>query len=435
MTRMWPVRPAPMEGETFSSWFTRLAAGNGLRPKELYSLCVPGGSLSDLDRHADQVLLHVLAEHTGIASEHIQACTFRALAGRAFEQDEDGRNTLPWLPPAGRFNGKRCFGQQACPICLTTDHTPFLRLPWRFGFVTCCPVHTVLLVDRCPDCQAPLSTLQQHTTGFRCWACGSHPKTWRPEPLIVKDSGAVQDGWLNIIHTGWTALGKYGPVYSFVALEILALVARLLTGGEHAYPLRSWVAKHWDGPEVSPSTIPRVRDTALLPPHSRTIIVAMANWLMQDWPMRFIDAGKAAGLASSHIRKRHNERQPFAFADPIYWHLHAEQRTGDREEIRSARQVLSARGETASYRNMVEMVGTRLTAITEVAEPTVIGAAWGKGRYWKLDGVSAEVKAAAREAAHKAGLGVGQWIDLILRDELKIVWNGQRSNQRNFRSG
>lgn len=58
-------------------------------------------------------------------------------------------------------------------------------------------------------------------------------------------------------------------------------------------------------------------------------------------------------------------------------------------------------------------------AFSELADPVLPNAApWGKGRYWKLDGVSSEVKKAARQAAHRAGEGVGPWLDGLLRREL-----------------
>jgi hypothetical protein len=39
-------------------------------------------------------------------------------------------------------------------------------------------------------------------------------------------------------------------------------------------------------------------------------------------------------------------------------------------------------------------------------------------RYWKLDGVSLEVRQAARVEAARAGESVGGWIDHVLRDVL-----------------
>lgn len=77
------------------------------------------------------------------------------------------------------------------------------------------------------------------------------------------------------------------------------------------------------------------------------------------------------------------------------------------------------RGQPATARNLISLIGAKPAALASIAEPAVVGAApWGKGRYWKLDGVSPEVKEAARGAAHRAGEGVGSWLDALLRREL-----------------
>ncbi|TAN53077.1 MAG: hypothetical protein EPN26_07300, partial [Rhodospirillales bacterium] len=63
----WPVRPAILPGEAFSSWFARLAVGNGLRPEELYRVYLPGAYLCgrDLDRFACESLIEFLSQRTG----------------------------------------------------------------------------------------------------------------------------------------------------------------------------------------------------------------------------------------------------------------------------------------------------------------------------------------------------------------------------------
>ncbi|MFC7333150.1 TniQ family protein [Rhodocista pekingensis] len=421
-SRLWPGRPAPLQGESFSSWFVRVAGANGHRPRELYRVCMPAGDRSppDLDRHADPLLIRDLAEATGIPVGSISGGTFDQFAGMAFERDEDGRNVLPWLPPAGRYAGKRCFGQQVCPRCLAEDPVPHLRLTWRLGVMTKCPKHGTLLLDRCPECREPIAVLRQDgRSAFFCWSCGSAVRAWRAG-LPPVDIQPVQATWMEIVSRGWTKLGAYGPVYSFAALEILALLMRLLAGGQHAYPLRAWVGERAPGACVPPTAIPRVRDLAHLAPAPRSILLMMADWLMQDWPHRFVAAGRSVGLATSHIRRRHGDTAPFAFAHAVDWHLNAAQRTGTRAEIERAKEILTERGVSPTCRNLVELVGTKLTAIEELAEPASDGAPWGKGRYWKLDGVSPEVKEAARTAAHRAGEGVGPWLDALLRERLNL---------------
>ncbi|CAO3425931.1 TniQ family protein [Azospirillum argentinense] len=153
---LWPWRPALLPDETFSSWFARLAAGNGLYPDELYRLVKPGAHPRprDLDRYVEPDLQTTLAERTGVDSEALRQAAFTRWAGLVFKEDDN-----------------------------------FARAPQ----------------DALPDTSAP----ERHQQ------------------------------LLNITAAGWTSLGAYGPVYSFVYFRVLMLVFRLLATGRHADLLRS----------------------------------------------------------------------------------------------------------------------------------------------------------------------------------------------------
>jgi hypothetical protein len=293
-----PGRPALLPDESLSSWFARTARANGLRPAELYRIVQPGGDRHphDLDRHADAPLLHLVATKTGLNADDLSHATFRRWAGAVFESD-DGLGKLPWLAPAGREGGLRCFGQQLCPWCLAVDSEPYLRLTWRLGFVTTCPKHDRLLLDRCGACGEPYSVLRQDArSGISCPACGVDARTLTADTPPVA-SISVQEEWLRTIKAGWRSMGSYGLVYSFAALQILSVLTRLLAGGRHAHALRGWIAGQAPGLAVPPETIPRAREGALLTPRARCVLVAMATWLMGEWPNRFVAAAQAVGLA------------------------------------------------------------------------------------------------------------------------------------------
>lgn len=418
---LWPGRPKLLPDESFASWFTRIAAANGLRPIEMLRILQPGGDRNprDLDRFADAHLLHRLAEKTRVEGDGLEWTTFARWAGMVFERD-DGLNKLAWLPPAGRQGGRRCYGQQVCPLCLSGDQQPYFRLTWRLSFVTVCPTHNCLLLDRCPSCGEPFNALRQEDRRSPlCWGCGTDIRQFAGEPPPF-DAVPIQRALLGLAAQGWAGMGEYGPVYSFAALHILALLTRFLAGGPHAHALRQWVGAQNDQFALPAQTIPRAREGALLNARARCLLVGMGHWLLGEWPHRFVAAARAVGMTSTDLRKQTVDQYPFAYAHVVDWHLKEPFKGSAKDEVAAAKEILKSRGLAPTYRNLVELAGARRMDLSELGEPLVETAPWGKGRYWKLDGVSPEVKSAARLAAHRSGEGVGPWLDGMLRRELGL---------------
>jgi len=420
--RRWPVRPLLEDDESFSSWFARTAWVNGLRPSDLYRAVEPGQDRDpgDLDRYADDDLLDRVAEAADVDLEKLRQTTFRRWSGSVFGED-DGVHKLPWLHPTGRQNGKRCYGQQVCPQCLAAPGVPYLRLTWRLAFVTVCPMHGNQLVDRCPVCNEPINILRQDShDGIACWACGYDLRQASPCVPPV-DPLPTQQELLRTVSQGWAPMGEYGPVYSFIAFALLAHLNRLLACGRHAHALRAWVSAHEPKLAIRPESIPRAREGALLSPRARSVLVPMAHWLMEEWPTRFVAAAEAIDMSSRDLLKKPPRAYPFAYAHAVEWYLRepSGRHAGD-EEVAAAKELLHSQGKRATYTALAQLLGTKAGSVSALAERVGDGAAWGQGRYWKLDGVSPEVKAAARAAAHRAGEGVGPWIDALVRRELRL---------------
>ena len=416
---LWPWRPPLLPDETFSSWFARLAAGNGLSPAELYRVAKAGAHPRprDLDRYVEPDLQATLAERTGIEAETLRQAAFTRWAGLVFEED-DGRNKLYWLSLAGTENPKRSFGQQFCPACLREGSVPYLRLSWRLGFVTACARHRTLLADRCPGCGEPVQILRtMPEKAIRCWKC-QFDLAHVPLGAGVDAGGlARQQRLLHIATAGWTPLGAYGPVYSFVYFRILMLVFRLLATGHHADPLRAWVAKRIG---IAPPNAPRIKQAELLNARCRHELLGLAVHLLEDWPRRFVEACEAIGITKTHLIKG-DRRYPFAFAHAIDWHLKDSVRVVRADEVRAGIAYLKRKSRPATFRALTDLFGVKPATHRALAELATHQAPHGHGRYWKLDGVSSDVKLAAREAAIQSGESLGAWVENALRNALEIT--------------
>lgn len=91
---------------------------------------------------------------------------------------------------------------QLCGLCL--EQSASARLVWDVSLVTCCPMHEVRLVDRCPSCSRALCWRRPNVVTCLCGydfrhasgACGTPDEIWlsaRIEDLLFGDTLAALD--------------------------------------------------------------------------------------------------------------------------------------------------------------------------------------------------------------------------------------------------
>lgn len=157
---LWPIRYKPKTDELLSSWLVRLAVGHGLKVQTFCHRIFAGERQvwnRDIDRLAPGWLVEELSSRTGTPIDIAHATTLRTYDGFLYQGFRPS-GTLPWIQTLGMYHRKReRYGQQYCPACLAADETPYFRRAWRVSFNTVCPTHKLMLHDRCPKCQAPVS--------------------------------------------------------------------------------------------------------------------------------------------------------------------------------------------------------------------------------------------------------------------------------------
>lgn len=423
-TGRWPGRPRPLPGESLSSWFGRVANANGLTPAELYRVAVPGGLHSDdLDRAACADFLFEVARRTEVDGSDLAARTLARWAGVIYGED-DGRCKLPWLPPAGTEKTRRSFGQQFCPACLQQDAIPHFRLEWRLSYVTICGVHFCLLSDRCHACGEPVNALkvERNRVGLSCHKCGA-PLAQNVERFGGHTRGlAVQRRFDRVVRDGWACLPGHPPLYSLAFFQLASTLHRVLAGGKFARPLRDRLSSD-ESARREASLVPRVKEPERLPPRRRIQLLEMVVTLLDDWPDRFIAVCEDAGISQWHLLKRPMD-VPFIFWEPVYRLLSDPVRTVPQDELMEGIGVLKRAGLPPTYGALVEVFGSKFVANRQLAEPSAVHEPWGRGRFWKLEGVDPAVRAAARKAAHQSGENVSAWVERALRNAL---FNGDES--------
>lgn len=158
MKTRWAVPVALLPNELFSTWLVRAALSQGCDPLVLTGELWPRWRVwtRDPDRGLSDEHLSALTVVSGIESATFHLATLRPTAVAVTQTSIENLAIWPWVLAFGSRNRKRHGGLQYCPHCLQDDKTPYFRLEWRLAWHTNCPIHEVLLMDRCPNCNAPL---------------------------------------------------------------------------------------------------------------------------------------------------------------------------------------------------------------------------------------------------------------------------------------
>lgn len=411
----WLGRPKPLQDETFSSWFRRTGTANGLSAREMYRAILPGAQLYsyDLDRHACSSLLERLSARTNVPHERLVTMTLMRWDGVVTEAAENRSRAL-WLPPVGRSGNTRHFGQQICPACLREDLMPYYRGQWRLALMTSCHIHTLLLLDRCPSCGEAIQVLKSdecQNTHSSCWRCGID---FRSSPTTQAEYPSTVRVFNKFITDNWAPIGEYGSVHTLIYFRMLHLLVRFLISGQHSQKLRQACAQNFNATRLTGANIPRLKQAERLNPRARNLILAIAERLLRDWPNTFIGICVSAGLSSRELLKG-NQIYPFAFEDAIRKGLSSNHESASADEVASAAAILRRRGSPPTRHSLEQVLGKKFQAAPEVVAAGRDCLPYGTHRYWKLDGISPDVRLAAKLAAKRSGENVGTWVENTLR--------------------
>ena len=297
-----PGHPQPKPGESLSSWLIRTAYANAERLSYITTYLTGDANfwVHDRDRLLSPELSSRLEAGTGIASERLQELVLSQYAGTLFERLEP-QGSVRWLLPLAKrgYRASRS-GSLYCPLCLTEDIHPHLRLSWRVSFVVVCSSHGTALLDACPQCHHPfaphLNDLGAGRNGYLelelpfawCPQCGERLTDVTPEvgcPAVVD----LERRMLRGLRTGvleWDGLSEVHAQEGFDVLHQLLSVLMLPEVREALKDLP-------DAPEYPQRRNRSFEDFSLA---GRRALMERLAYLVQEWPWRFSGVVREAGL-------------------------------------------------------------------------------------------------------------------------------------------
>ncbi|WDE03873.1 TniQ family protein [Thalassomonas viridans] len=306
---LWPAHPHPYKGECLSSWLLRCAHHNGLKA-QTFCVRVFGNSRQvwnrDIDRQAPAWLLDKLIQKTATAPERAKQTTLALYEKKLFsERSLSGQ--LRWVTPLKIYHRKYTgYGMQYCPFCLAEDNEAYFRLAWRLAFYTYCPMHKVLMHDRCFSCGADVAyhrlelgkpAIYKVDSLSECWKCGENLKYTPVKPCNYWHAGTFNK-WntlLAIVNRGMMNSGafKYGR------LDIIHQLCKLIVSRRLAPTLQAYLCGKTRQPFINlvQSRLPfEQRDIA-----ERHYVLGLAWWLRERWPGKLKEAVKLKALVCNEL--------------------------------------------------------------------------------------------------------------------------------------
>lgn len=307
MSSSWAVPVPLLPDELFSSWLVRAALAQGCDPLVLTGVLWPHCRVwtRDPDRSLSEGLLSTLARVSGIEASTFDAASLRPAASVIALAPLDRLAIWPWTLALGARNRRRHGGLQYCPFCLREDREPYYRVQWRLAWHTGCPRHDVLLLDRCPICNAPVEPHRLPAEVGHLAICGTCRHDLReagtialaPEAFAFQraadealTAGRGLYGVTRLATCDWFVLSRY-----FVTL--LRKIALHPTAGLASFAKALSVAASLQPPATGLAL-------ELLPVGERAALLAGAWAMLDAGPERFLAAAKDVSLTKATLREQ-----------------------------------------------------------------------------------------------------------------------------------
>ena len=309
---LWPIRYKPLPDELLSSWLVRLTNGHGLKVQTFCNLLF-GNRLQvwnrDIDRLAPAWLLDTLVLHTGTPAAIAYATTLKIYEGVLFQAPRTSGH-LPWIQSLMIYHRTRAgFGQQFCPACLAEGGAPYYRKTWRLAIKTMCVRHHCMLLDRCPNCAAPVAFFRmdmgrdaddaQGDALAACYRCAFDLATaMRVDPPVC-ELEAFANLWHIIKALDEFSNGRCAQIDADELAVLRHLVMLMLSRRRHVQ-LRAYLAETFG---VADPVTEITKRTAFesLPVDVRHVLLQWGAWLLNEPKSRLGDAVRRGGILYNHL--------------------------------------------------------------------------------------------------------------------------------------
>lgn len=302
-----PGYSKPLPDELLSSWLTRLATDHTVPLSTFVKLVWPEFVLyaNDVDLVFEDRFLRQLAVQTNCTLEQVKQTTLASI-----NKYIGGMNSLFVMPSVKLGSNPRRIYQRMmyCGNCLSKGE-PYFRKIWRLSLFVACPDCGCYLNDCCPWCGAYISfsrnalRFTEFESMVQCHSCGKDLRLTkcRPAPDEIIRLQKIINELLDVKKEK-----KYPESFLFVLYRIMSIMrnprAKYIELQKDIYSVLDIPFKARTG---------KVCRFDLLNLEERINAMRAADWLLRDWPIRYMSYSK-----KHHVSLKYKSRWP---KDPPRW--------------------------------------------------------------------------------------------------------------------
>lgn len=290
MTALLVNRPPLYPDESMTSYLERLIRANHYDPPGLLKTWLrSGGEVRDFNTLRTLGVFQRLSSATGYSVHRLYQTTIHCLAPLLLPPEAspdwlrvDSYPALALFPSRHPKPMRSATSTVYCPGCL--QEGLYHRLLWQCSAIAACPRHACWLLDRCPGCGTPVTTLA--VVSARCPTCQQDLREAHSRPLLEQDLVYQTQRCLS----DWCG-GQATPPDRALPTASIPVLFRLLDGLRIA---AQWLGNSWsflhDAPFTEPFPMHMRRPLSL---QQTNCLYATAFKGLLDWPdgfFAFLDA-------------------------------------------------------------------------------------------------------------------------------------------------
>jgi hypothetical protein len=321
----------PYDNEILSSWIARIAFYHGLTSFEFYTLVLSHQYVQsyDLDRAISKEKINVLAERTNCTASEVEATTLLSYCDHFFTTANLVNASEVWLLPSVKSFPKERFlnhesGLMFCPLCLKKK--AYFKKHWRLALSFVCLDCGCYLLDKCPHCAAANSFLEVMDYGFldgsldnyllNCRRCGMNITECNIE-MASKKTLSLQRRLYHLIDANSSKPLVHKKSYWQVLYDLSRLLLNPMRRGNIRVKNFAQDVYELNGVDFNEYMKLSKNDLRKIDVRKRSEIIGMGQWLLLQWPRRFIGICSNNNVDPEEILELFL-RPPVWFYEPIY---------------------------------------------------------------------------------------------------------------------